>query len=140
MEITFDTESVRLITVFENLTGVQVKDCMMDNETNTVYYIVSEGKIGLAIGKNGSSVKNVERVLKKNVKIFEFSENLIKFVKNLIRWVNEVKVRKEGEKIIVELKVDKNDKAFVIGRGGKKLKIYKEILRRNHGVEDLIIR
>lgn len=138
--ITFDKETIRLITIFENLTNTIVKDCIFDRLTNTVYYIVEEGKIGLAIGKNGSSVKNAEKILKKNIKIFEFSKDLKKFVKNLIPQANEIKIKKENGKTIVEIRIDKSSKAFVIGREKKNIKFYKEILRRNHGVSELIVK
>jgi N utilization substance protein A len=140
MEVTFDTETIHLINIFENLTNVNVKDCIIDDSGNVVYFIVQEGKIGLAIGKNGENVKNVEKVLRKNVKIFEFSSDLLKFVKNLIPPANEINVKNENGKKIVEVKINKNDKHFVIGRDGKNLKIYREILQRNHDVSDIVVR
>jgi N utilization substance protein A len=140
MALTFDTKTIHLINIFETLTNVNVNDCIIDESTNTVYFIVKEGKIGLAIGKNGENVKNVEKVLKKNVKIFEFSNDLQKFVKNLIPSANSINIKNENGKIVVEIKVNKNDKVFVIGRDERNLKIYKEILQRSHNVSDLIVR
>lgn len=140
MVVTFDTETIRLITLFENLTGVAVRDCIIDNLTNTVYFIVDEGGVGKAIGKNGSSVKNAENLIKKDVKIFEFSENLNRFVKNLIPQANDIKIKNEDNKTVVEVRVDKKNKALVIGRDGRNFKLYKEMLQRNHRVYDLIIR
>lgn len=139
MTVTFNTESIRLITLFENLTGTAVKDCVIDSANNTVYFVIEEGKIAIAIGKNGGSVKNAERLIKKNIKIFEFSPDLSCFIKNLIPQATEIKI-KNGEKISVEVRVEKKDRAIVIGREGKNLKLYKELLERNHGVNELIIR
>ncbi len=140
MVITFDTETIRIITLFENLTNTSVKDCLIDYESNTVYFVVDEGKMGMAIGRNGSSIKNAEKIIGKNIKVFEFSKNLSAFVKNLIQKVEEVRIKNENEKIIVEVRVEKKFKPMIIGRDGKKLKIFKEILERNHKVSDLIIR
>ena len=139
MVLTFDTESIRLITLFENLTGTIVKDCIIDNLNNTVYFVIEEGKIGIAIGKNGGSVRNAEHLIKKSIKIFEFSGDLNSFIKNLIPQASEIKI-KNGETIMVEVRVDKKDKAVVIGREGKNLKVFRELLGRNHGVNELIIR
>lgn len=61
------------------------------------------------------------------------------FIKNLIPQATEIKI-KNGEKISVEVRVEKKDRAIVIGREGKNLKLYKELLERNHGVNELIIR
>lgn len=140
MEATYDTETIRLMTFFENATNVGVKDCFLDEGTNTAYFVVEEGKAGLAIGKNGSSIKRVENLIKKNVKIFEFSADVTVFVKNLIPQVLEVAVKNENGKTEVEIKVDRNDRAIVIGRDGKNLKLYKELLQRNYKINDLIIK
>lgn len=140
MVLTFDTETIRIIALFENLTNASVRDCLIDHETNTVYFIVDEGKMGVAIGKNGSSIKNAEKIIGKNIKVFEFSKNLITFVKNLIQNIEEVRIKGEGDRTIVEVKVEKRFKSMIIGREGRKLKILKEILERNHKVSDLIIR
>jgi N utilization substance protein A len=138
MTITFNTESIRLLTLFENITNAPVRDCFMNNDV--VYYIVEEGKIGLAIGKNGNSIKNVERVLGKKVKVFEYSKKPENFVKNLIPQCKEINVLKEKDTIKVEIRVNKNDKGFVIGRGGEKIKIYKEILKRVHNISDIQVK
>ena len=49
MVIKFDTEMIRLMTLFENLTGVPVKDCLI--EENVVYFLVNEENVGIAIGE-----------------------------------------------------------------------------------------
>lgn len=139
MTLSFDTETIRMITLFENLTGTPVKDCLIDDSNNTVYFVIGEGKVGMAIGKNGDSVKNVENLIKKNVKLFEFSTNLNNFIKKLIPQTIEIKIRNE-DRIMVEVKVDRKDKAMTIGRDGRNLKLYKELLERSHGVNELIIR
>jgi len=58
----------------------------------------------------------------------------------LIQKTEEIRIRREESKLIVEVRVEKKYKPMVIGRDGKKLKIFKEILQRNHNVDDLIIR
>jgi N utilization substance protein A len=138
MTITFNTESIRLLTLFENITNAPVRDCFTDNDV--VYYIVEEGKIGLAIGKNGNSIKNVEKVVGKKVKVFEYSKKPETFVKNLIPQCKEINLIKDKDEIKSEIKVNKNDKGFVIGRGGEKIKIYKEILKRVHNISDIQVK
>jgi len=138
MTITFNTETIRLLTLFENMTNAPVRDCFTDNDV--VYYIVEEGKIGLAIGKNGNSIKNVEKVVGKRVKVFEYSKRPVKFVKNLIPQCKEINVTGDRGMLKVEIKVSRNDKGFVIGRGGEKIKIYKEILKRVHNISDIRVK
>ena len=138
MTLTFDTETIRLMTLFENVTGAPVKDCLIENDT--IYFIIEEGKVGIAIGKNGNSVKHAEKMVGKTIKLFEFSKELNKFVKNLIPQATEVRIRNENEKVIIEIRVEKKDRAVVIGRDGRNLKLFKELLQRSHKVNDLIIR
>lgn len=140
MTVRFDTETIRLITLFENVTNAPVKDCLVNNSTNTVYFIIGEGKVGVAIGKNGNNVKNAEKVIGKNIKIFEFSNDICSFVRNLIPQANDVRVINEGGKTLVEVRIDKSDRALVIGRDRKNIKLFKELLKRNHSVDDLIVR
>ena len=115
-------ENIRLLTLFEDITNVPVKDCFVNNDT--VYYIVEQGKIGLAIGKGGNSIKNVEKVVGKKVKVFEYSLNPDEFVKNLIPQAKEVKMIDGENGIEAEIKVDKSDRGYVIGRGGEKIKFF----------------
>jgi N utilization substance protein A len=140
MEVKFDTETIRLITLFEKVTGAKVKDCVVEDTGRTVFFVVDEGYISLAIGKDGSSVKRVENIIKKNVKVVEFSQNLEKFIKNLIPQATEVRAKNIDGKNIVELKVEKANRALVIGRDGKNLKLFKEIAQRIHNIDDIIVR
>jgi len=135
MAIELTTKTIRLLTLFENITNVGVKDCFENN--NTVYYVVEEGKIGLAIGKNGNSIKQVERIVNKKVKVYEYSPDPIVFLKKLIPVVKEVKLINENNKTIAEIKVDKKNKGCVMGRGGQKIKIFKEICKRIHNISDI---
>ena len=77
---------------------------------------------------------------KKNIKIFEFSSDINSFIKKLIPQASAIKIRNDSDKMIVEVKVDKKNKAMVIGRQGKNLKVFKELLSRNHKVNDLFVR
>jgi len=134
----YDTNTIRIMNLFENLTGAPVRDCVV--EEDTVYVVVEEGCIAMAIGKNGNNVKNAEELIGKSIKVFEFSSSLEKFLKNLIPQALKIIVREEEGKKIVEVRVDKTERPIVIGREGKNLKIFKELLKRNHKVDDLIIR
>lgn len=130
----FDTETIHIINIFENLTGTEVKDCIIEGDT--VYIGVEKGKVGYAIGKNGILIKRAEKAIRRNIKVFEFSDDLEEFVKNLIPMAKEVIIKEDT----VEVKVDKKDRPIVIGRDEKNLKIIKKLLERNHNIKNLIIR
>ena len=140
MGITFDTETIRLDTLFEIVTKATIKDCFVNDSNDIVFFIVDEGKIGLAIGRDGKSVRQVEKLIKKRIKVFEFSKDLAEFARNVIPHVNNLNVRNNGSEIIVEVIVDKKNKAMVIGRDGRNLELYTKLLNRTHGVSDVVVK
>lgn len=138
MSLTYDMDVIRLITLFENITGCTVRDCVLEDDV--VYYIIHEGKLGLAIGKNGSSIKNAEKIIRKKIKVFEYDSDPISFVKKIIPHTKNIELTENEGKKIIRIKVSKRDKPFVIGRGGKNIKIYRKILKRNHKIYDIEVR
>ena len=101
-----------------------------------IFFVVSEGQYGLAVGKNGSKIKNAERVFKKTIKVFEYSPDLNRFVSNLIPEALEVNLSEKG----VQVKIKPNDKPKVIGKGGKNIRIVTKFLQRLFDVENLKIK
>ena len=138
MPVVLNTETIKLMNLFETVTHVPVKDCLV--EENVVYFLVEEGYIKEAIGKNGSVVKTIENLIKKNVRIYEYSKDVIEFIKKLIPNAKDIRIRNKDDVLIAEVKIDKSYKPILIGRGGKNIKIIKELLKRNHKINDLVVR
>ncbi|MDI6806264.1 MAG: NusA-like transcription termination signal-binding factor [Candidatus Aenigmarchaeota archaeon] len=136
MDVKFDEEAIKLITLFESFTGSLIKDCIIDEGGNTIYMIVEEGKLGIAIGKNGKNIKTVEKIVKKNIKLFEFSPDITVFTRGVIPQANRIDLM--GDKL--EVWVDKKHRGIVIGRERKNLNLLKKIFKRNFGIKDLVIR
>ncbi len=127
-----------MLTAFENITKVGVRDCFVNGDT--VYYVVEEGKIGLAIGKGGNSIKHVEKILGRKVKVFEYSSDPAEFVRHLIPIGRDVEIVNEDGKMVAEIKVNRQDRGIIIGRGGERIKIFKEILKRIHNISELRVK
>jgi len=134
MTIKFKTESLRAITAFQNVTGVDAKDCIITD--SSVFFMVEPGKLGRAIGKGGNSVKELRRVFQKPVKIFEYSSTPEGMIKNMIPGANNIEAGEDGIK--VSIPVEKRSE--VIGRGGRNIKAIKEFLLRHFRIEKLILR
>lgn len=75
-------DEMRYIAVFENVTGAVAKDCIIDGKLNRVIFVVKPGDIGLAVGKQGSHVKTLRRMIGKDVELVEYAENITGFIKN----------------------------------------------------------
>jgi len=137
MTIVFDTEAIKTINLFETVSQVSVKDCIIMDDR--IYFLVEEGELK-KIRENGQLIKNLERMLNKKILIFEFSRDLVIFLKNSIKGIREIKIRNEKEGKIAEISVDNSLKSLVIGKDGKNIKALRQILKRNYNVDNLVIR
>ncbi len=131
MKKKFDKEAIQAINLFEEETNVEVRDFIDDDES--AYFLVEEGKAGLAIGKNGKNIKNIGEMLGKRIKVFENEENDKKLVKNMVMESNSVEIK--GDTAFVE--VDEEDRGRVIGANGSNIEKVRTLLRRNSDLEDL---
>ena len=82
MKLRIDNETFRYLNAFSTLTGVSAIDCFQFN--GEVVYVVEPGKISIAVGKGGSNIKKVENLLKKRVRLVEYSSDPISFVRNIM--------------------------------------------------------
>ena len=131
MTIKISTEDFRVISTFERITRVYPKDCLITEDT--IYFLIEGKKISLAIGKGGSTIKEVSRHLGKPVKLFEYSEDPQTFIKNMIPAAENVKIENGNIDIVVPSK----ERSAVIGREGKNIKAIKEFAIRHLGVTNL---
>lgn len=132
----FDTETLQMLRVFEDVTGAEVRDCIVDNNNGSIVFVVSPGQMGLAIGKNGMNIKMAEKLLRKHIKVFEYSEDIEQFVKNLIPFVRRIEIK--DEKIIVW--VDPQKKGKIIGKEGSNIKLIRKIIERNCKIKQIEVR
>lgn len=134
MKVTLDQNTIQSISLFQNLTGSSVVDAI--TEDDEIYFVVAQGQYGSTVGKNGSKVKNAERVFKKSIKVLEYSENAEDFIKNLIHDAQEFTVNGK----IITVKVKPSDKAKIIGRGGRNIKIINKFLQRLFDIDELKVK
>jgi transcription termination/antitermination protein NusA len=124
MKITYDANSMKLMTLFENLTGAKVKDCFENK--GAMIFVVEEGDIGKALGKRASNVKRIEAMLNKRIRIIEFSQDILRFARNVIM-PNKARDIVYEEGIITIVPEDNQSRGFLIGRAA-------EILRNNESI------
>lgn len=137
-----DTEGIRCIGVFESLTGAGVKDCVVDNEENKVIMVVKKGDMGLAIGKDGSNINKVKKLLRKEIELVEHSSDIKEFIENLFRpaYVKSVELMTKNDKSCAYVEIFNKDKGIAIGRNGEKIKRVKLLVKRNQNIDNVIIK
>ena len=130
--ITFDADTMRLTNLFENQTKVGVKDCIaMDDK---IIFVVNNGQIGKAIGKEGKNISKIRKILNKDVHIIEYSDDKEQFIRNVFVYydVKKVEIEQRGNITHATVTVDPKNKAKAIGKEGKNLRIARDIIARHH--------
>ncbi len=125
--ISYNTEIIGYINVFETLTRTNVKDCFLDN--SELVFLVNEGEAGKAIGKHGANIQRLSQMLNRKIKVIEFNKDVIKFINNLIYPANGNVYKSEEKTISIQAK-DTRDKAILIGRDRKNLKNLQNIVSK----------
>ena len=140
--IKLSTDQMRLMSLFQNVTGATARDCVEDEKQNRVIFVVNEGKMGLAIGKGGSHIKNLQNIVKRNVEIVEYSDDPIKFLKNILnpKLVNEVKMNKRDDGTLQAIvSVDPRKKGIVVGREGRNAEKARLLAKRYFEISSVLI-
>jgi N utilization substance protein A len=138
-EIRLTTESIQYIALFENMTKAKIHDCILEEER--VIYVVKQGDMGLAIGKNGENINRVKKTLDKPIELVEYSADPITFLKNAFGPVslNSVNIINKNDKLLAYAEVPNKEKGLAIGRNGKNIEKVKMLARRHHNIEDVIL-
>ena len=135
-------DQMRKISLFQNITKVTPRDCIDDEKQDRLIFVVNEGKMGLAIGKNGSNIKSLQNLLKRNIELVEYYNDPIKFLKNLLntKLVNEVKIstRADGSPQAIVL-VNPNNKGLVVGRAGRNAEKARLLAKRYFDIPSVVI-
>lgn len=134
MTVKLGIDSIRTIALFERVTNVHAKDCLITDDC--VYFLVDPEKIGLAIGKNGAVIKEVRKSLGRQVKIFGYSDKPEDMINNLIPNIKTMTFN-NGSMVI---SIPSDDKVNVIGKNGRNIKAIKEIMRRHFSIKYVKLR
>ena len=110
------------MSLFQSVTSATARDCIVDEKMDRVIFVVNKGQMGLAIGKGGSTIKQLQNVVARKIELVEFSDDPAEFIRNMLNanMVNDVKIsdRRDGTKQAV-VTVDNRKKGAVVGREGR---------------------
>ncbi|SRR5690606_17287942 len=122
MEIKLTSDELRLLSLFQSITSATARDCIVDEKMDRVIFVVNKGQMGLAIGKGGSTIKQLQNVVTKKIELVEYSDDPAEFIRNMLNadMVNEVRIsdRPDGTKQAIVM-VDQRKKGAVVGREGR---------------------
>jgi len=133
IRIKYDENILKYMSLFESITGAKLKDCIVEDN---LIFIVEEGEIGKAIGKKAANVRMVENVLKKKIRIIEFSSDVSIFVRNLVYPIKVESVSQENGILTIEAKGIET-KSRLIGRDRGNLENIKKIVKRYFSIDEI---
>ena len=140
--IKLTTDQMRLMSLFQNVTGATARDCVEDEKQDRVIFVVNAGKMGLAIGKGGSHIKTLQNIVKRNIELVEYSDDPAVFLKNMLnsKLVSEVKLNKRADgttqAIVI---VDPKKKGIVVGREGRNAEKARLLAKRYFEISSVLI-
>jgi len=121
------------MSMFQSMTGATARDCVVDDKLNRLIFVISKGQMGLAIGREGASVKKIERAVKRPVEVVEYPDDVSDLIRSTLgaRYIQEVRVSDglDGTKGVVII-VDPKKKGAVLGIGGRNAEKVRLLARR----------
>ncbi len=133
---------MRYISLFESITGASTRDCVLDSHMNRLIFLVKPGEVGLAVGKNGIKVKQLRKLLGKNIEVVEYADTPEKLIANSLfpAKVRGVRITKtsDGRKIAIVM-VDPAHKGLAIGRDGRNISRARILAKRYFDIDNVVI-
>ena len=137
LKIKYDVNSMKYMHLFESITRAKPRSCFVDSLKHVVF-VVYEGEIGKAIGQKGANIKRLETLLKKKVKVIEYSTDLNQFVRNLIYPIKFKEITEE-EGIITIASEDFKSRGLLIGKSANNLRNYEDIIKKFFPIKEVKI-
>src|ERR1051325_3845282 len=141
-KIKLTSDELRLMSLFQNITGAVARDCIVDDRMDRVIFVVNKGQMGLAIGKGGSTIKQLQNVVSKKVEMVEYSDDPSAFLSNVLNseMINEIKINDkfDGTRQAVVV-VDQRKKGVVVGKEGRNAEKARLLAKRYFQISTVMI-
>jgi transcription termination/antitermination protein NusA len=141
-KIKLTSDELRLISLFQSITGANARDCVVDDKMDRVIFIVNKGQMGLAIGKGGATIRQLQNVVGKKVELVEYSDDASEFIRKILNtdMINEIRIndRIDGTKQAIVI-VDPKKKGVVVGREGRNAEKARLLAKRYFQISNVLI-
>jgi len=141
-KIKLTPDEFRLISLFQTISSASARDCIVDDKMERVIFIVNKGQMGLAIGKGGATIKQLQNVVAKKIELVEYFDDASEFIRNILNseMVNDIKIneRSDGSKQAVVF-VDPKRKGVVVGREGRNAEKARLLAKRYFQISNVLI-
>jgi N utilization substance protein A len=141
-EIKLTSAELRLMSLFQSITSATARDCIVDDKMDRVIFVVNKGQMGLAIGKGGSTIKQLQNMVAKKIELVEFSDDPVEFIRNMLNadMINDVRISERGDGTKqAGVTVDPRKKGAVVGREGRNAEKARLLARRYFQISNVLI-
>lgn len=141
-KIKLTSDELRLISLFQSITSATARDCIVDDKMERVIFVVNKGHMGLAIGKGGTTIRQLQNVVAKKVELVEYSDNPSEFIRNILNseMINEVKINERVDGTMQAIvSVDAKKKGVVVGREGRNAEKARLLAKRYFQISNVVI-
>ena len=140
--IKLNIDEMKTMNVFENITKVSPKDCIIDKKLGRIIFLVRRGSVGSAIGKSGIHVKKLKTSLGRDIEIIEDDEQPERFIKNALTPATIEKVvvvKRKNKPDLAFVTVRRGERGLAIGKEGRNIERARMLARRHFNIENVII-
>ncbi|WP_247729698.1 NusA-like transcription termination signal-binding factor [Halovivax limisalsi] len=136
MGLTLDDEARRYLSLFEDVTGVAGRDCLVADDRLVI--VVARGGIAEAIGPGGETVGRFEDRVGRPVRLVEYADDPEAFVANALEpaAVYDVTIS-EGDDTVASVEVAEGDRGVAIGSEGQTIEAARQLAARHFGIDDV---
>ena len=141
-EIKLTSEELKLIALFQKITRASARDVIDDERMNRLIFVVNEGKMGLAIGKGGSNIKNLQNILKRDIELVEYAPEPEAFLKKILnpKFILSVEFSERLDGTTqAEITVNAEKKGVVVGREGRHAQKARLLAKRYFNISKVLI-
>jgi N utilization substance protein A len=141
-KIKLTPEEFSYLSLFQTITTAVSRDCIIDDKMDRVIFVVHKGQMGMAIGKGGTNIKQLQNAITKKIELVEYSDNPVNFIKNIFNsnMVQDVRIseREAGIKNAIVV-VDMKKKGLVVGKDGRNVDKARMLAKRYFNINNVLI-
>lgn len=138
MGVTLDDDARQYLAAFEDVTGVDGRDCLVTDGGDSLLIVVESDGMGEAIGPGGRTVQRFEDRVDAQVRLVEGADHPEEFVANTLAPAAVYNVTvSENDDTVAYVEVAEEDHGVAIGANGRTIDTARTLAARHFGIDDI---
>jgi N utilization substance protein A len=138
MGVTLDDNARQYLAAFEDVTGVDGRDCLVTDGGDSLLIVVERGGMSDAIGPDGRTVQRFEERADAQVRLVEDADDPEVFVANVLAPAAVYNVTiSENNDTVAYVEVAEDDRGVAIGSNGRTIDAARTLAERHFGIDDI---